>query len=64
MATAFGTSVLVWQHLLGVELYWVILPLAPSCCWATTFEEAIHSGIIRSMAGSGSVVTAGAWWSP
>jgi uncharacterized membrane protein YdfJ with MMPL/SSD domain len=25
---SFGISVLVWQHLVGVELYWVITPLA------------------------------------
>ena len=25
---SFGLSVLVWQHLLGIDLYWVILPLA------------------------------------
>jgi hypothetical protein len=28
LGASFGMSVLVWQHLQGVELYWVILPLA------------------------------------
>ena len=68
----FGLSVLVWQHLMGVDLYWVILPLAVILLLAvgsdynlllvSRFKEEIHAGIntgiIRSMAGSGSVVTA------
>jgi RND superfamily putative drug exporter len=28
LGASFGMPVLVWQHILGVELYWVILPLA------------------------------------
>jgi RND superfamily putative drug exporter len=53
---------------MGVELYWVILPLAVILLLAvrsdynlllvSRFKEEIHAGIIRSMAGSGSVVTA------
>jgi RND superfamily putative drug exporter len=72
VALSFGVSVLVWQHLLGVELYWVILPLAVILLLAvgsdynlllvSRFKEeiraGINTGIIRSMAGSGSVVTA------
>jgi putative drug exporter of the RND superfamily len=72
LGASFGVSVLVWQHLLGVELYWVILPLAVILLLAvgsdynlllvSRFKEEIHAGIntgiIRSMAGSGSVVTA------
>ena len=72
LGASFGISVLVWQHLLGVELYWVILPLAVILLLAvgsdynlllvSRFKEEIHAGIntgiIRSMAGSGSVVTA------
>jgi hypothetical protein len=72
MGVSFGVSVLVWQHLLGVDLYWVILPLAVILLLAvgsdynlllvSRFKEEIHAGIntgiIRSMAGSGSVVTA------
>jgi RND superfamily putative drug exporter len=72
LGASFGMSVLVWQHLLGVELYWVILPLAVILLLAvgsdynlllvSRFKEEIHAGIntgiIRSMAGSGSVVTA------
>jgi len=72
LGASFGISVLVWQHLLGVELYWVILPLAVILLLAvgsdynlllvSRFKEELHAGlntgIIRSMAGSGSVVTA------
>ncbi|MFG1930001.1 RND family transporter [Mycobacterium sp. NPDC048908] len=72
LGASVGVSVLVWQHLLGVELYWVILPLAVILLLAvgsdynlllvSRFKEEIHAGIntgiIRSMAGSGSVVTA------
>ena len=72
LGASFGLSVLVWQHLLGVDLYWVILPLAVILLLAvgsdynlllvSRFKEEIHAGlntgIIRSMAGSGSVVTA------
>ena len=72
LGASFGMSVLVWQHLMGVELYWVILSLAVILLLAvgsdfnlllvSRFKEEIHAGIntgiIRSMAGSGSVVTA------
>jgi len=64
--------VLVWQYLLGIELYWVVLALAIILLLAvgsdynllliSRFKEEIHAGlktgIIRAMAGSGSVVTA------
>src|SRR5215208_2818329 len=72
LGASFGLSVLVWQHLLGVELYWVILPLAVILLLAvgsdynlllvSRFKEEIHAGIntgmTRSMAGSGSVANA------
>jgi RND superfamily putative drug exporter len=72
LGASFGVSVLVWQHLLGIDLYWVILPLAVILLLAvgsdynlllvSRFKEeigaGINTGIIRSMAGSGSVVTA------
>jgi putative drug exporter of the RND superfamily len=71
LGASFGVSVLVWQHLFGIDLYWVILPLAVILLLAvgsdynlllvSRFKEEIHAGIntgiIRSMAGSGSVVT-------
>ena len=72
LGASVGISVLVWQHLLGIDLYWVILPLAVILLLAvgsdynlllvSRFKEEMHAGIntgiIRSMAGSGSVVTA------
>src|SRR3954454_12462788 len=72
LGASVGLSVLLWQHLLGIPLYWVILPLAVILLLAvgsdynlllvSRFKEeigaGINTGIIRSMAGSGSVVTA------
>ena len=72
LGASFGLSVLVWQYMFGIPLYWVILPLAVILLLAvgsdynlllvSRFKEEIHAGIntgiIRSMAGSGSVVTA------
>src|SRR6267142_6927617 len=71
LGASFGLSVLVWQHLMGFDLYWVILPLAVILLLAvgsdynlllvSRFKEEIHAGIntgiIRSMAGTGAVVT-------
>ncbi len=72
LGASFGLSVLVWQYMFGFPLYWVILPLSVILLLAvgsdynlllvSRFKEEIHAGIntgiIRSMAGSGSVVTA------
>jgi len=72
LGALFGLSVLVWQYIFGVPLYWVVLALAVILLLAvgsdynlllvSRFQEEIHAGlktgIIRSMAGSGSVVTA------
>ena len=71
LGASFGLSVLVWQYMFGVPLYWVILPLAVILLLAvgsdynlllvSRFKEEIHAGlntgIIRSMGGTGSVVT-------
>lgn len=71
LGTSFGLSVLVWQDLLGIKLYWVVLALSVIILLAvgsdynllliSRFKEEIHAGlktgIIRAMAGSGSVVT-------
>jgi putative drug exporter of the RND superfamily len=71
LGASFGLSVLVWQYLFGIKLYWVVLALAVILLLAvgsdynllliSRFREEIHAGIktgiIRSMAGSGSVVT-------
>jgi putative drug exporter of the RND superfamily len=71
LGASFGLSVLVWQYMFGIKLYWVVLALAVLLLLAvgsdynllliSRFKEEIHAGlktgIIRSMAGSGSVVT-------
>ncbi|HEU0190163.1 MAG TPA: MMPL family transporter [Mycobacterium sp.] len=72
LGASFGLSVLFWQDILGIELYWVVLALAVILLLAvgsdynllliSRFKEEIHAGlntgIIRAMAGSGAVVTA------
>jgi RND superfamily putative drug exporter len=71
LGASFGLSVLVWQDILGIQLYWVVLALAVILLLAvgsdynllliSRFKEEIgaglNTGIIRAMAGSGSVVT-------
>jgi RND superfamily putative drug exporter len=72
LGASFGLSVLIWQHLLGIELYWIVLALAIIILLAvgsdynllvvSRFKEEIgaglNTGLIRTMAGTGSVVTA------
>jgi RND superfamily putative drug exporter len=72
LGASFGLSVLVWQYMFGIKLYWVVLALAIILLLAvgsdynllliSRFKEEIRAGlktgIIRAMAGSGSVVTA------
>jgi len=71
LGASFGLSVLVWQYMFGIQLYWVVLALAVILLLAvgsdynllliSRFKEEIaaglKTGIIRAMAGSGSVVT-------
>jgi RND superfamily putative drug exporter len=71
LGASFGLSVLLWQHILGIQLYWVVLVLSVIVLLAvgsdynlllvSRFKEELHhgmkTGIIRAMAGSGSVVT-------
>jgi RND superfamily putative drug exporter len=72
LGASFGLSVLLWQYILGIRLYWVVLALAVILLLAVgsdynllliaRFKEEIraglNTGIIRAIAGSGSVVTA------
>jgi putative drug exporter of the RND superfamily len=72
IAAAFGLSVLIWQDLLGFSIHWVVAALSVIILLAvgsdynlllvSRFKEEIHAGlktgIIRSMAGTGGVVTA------
>lgn len=70
-ASALGVSVLLWQHLLGLPLHWAVAPMAFIALVAvgTDYnlllalrirEEAVAglgTGLIRSFAGTGGVVT-------
>src|SRR5246127_2962003 len=70
-AGAFGLSVLVWQHLIGLHLYWLILPLAFIILVAVgsdynllliaRVKEELHAGLntglIRALGSTGGVVT-------
>jgi putative drug exporter of the RND superfamily len=71
LGTSFGLSVLIWQHILGTQLHWMILAMSVIILLAvgsdynlllvSRFKEEIHAGIntgiIRSMGGTGAVVT-------
>src|ERR1043166_7969532 len=72
LGASFGLSVLIWQDIFGIELFWIVLALAVILLLAvgsdynllliSRFKEEIgaglNTGIIRAMAGSGAVVTA------
>jgi RND superfamily putative drug exporter len=71
LGASFGLSVLIWQHILGIELHWMVLAMSVIILLAVgadynlllvaRFKEEIHAGlntgIIRAMGGTGSVVT-------
>lgn len=70
-AGAFGLSVLVWQHLIGLHLHWLVLPLTFIILVAVGSDynllliarakEEIHAGLntglIRALGSTGGVVT-------
>ena len=72
LGASFGLSVLVWQDIFGIKLYWICLALSVIILLAvgsdynllliSRFREEIHAGLktgtIRAMAGTGAVVTA------
>jgi RND superfamily putative drug exporter len=72
LAASFGLSVLIWQHIIGIELHWLVMAMSVIILLAvgadynlllvSRLKEEIHAGvntgIIRAMGGSGSVVTA------
>jgi RND superfamily putative drug exporter len=72
LGAAFGLSVLIWQHILGIPLNWVVLAMSVIILLAvgsdynlllvSRMKEEIHAGIntgiIRAMGGTGKVVTA------
>jgi RND superfamily putative drug exporter len=71
LGTSFGLSVLIWEHIIGIPLHWMVLAMSVIILLAvgsdynlllvSRFKEEIHAGIktgiIRSMAGTGAVVT-------
>jgi RND superfamily putative drug exporter len=72
IAASFGLSVLIWQDLFGIKIHWLVMLLTVMILLAvgsdynlllvSRFKDEIHAGlktgIIRSMAGTGGVVTA------
>ncbi len=72
LGASVGLSVLLWQYIFGIHLFWIVVPLAIILLLAvgadynllliSRFEEEMHAGlrtgIIRAMAGTGRVVTA------
>jgi putative drug exporter of the RND superfamily len=70
-AGAFGLSILVWQHLIGLHLHWLVLPLTFIILVAVgsdynlllinRVKEEIHAGLntglIRALGSTGGVVT-------
>ncbi|GJF13150.1 membrane protein [Mycolicibacterium cyprinidarum] len=72
LGASFGLSVLIWQHIIGIELHWMVLAMSVIILLAvgadynlllvSRIKEEIHAGLntgmIRAMGGSGSVVTA------
>ncbi|MCH9666319.1 MAG: MMPL family transporter [Actinomycetia bacterium] len=72
LGASFGLSVLIWQHIIGIELHWMVFAMAVivllgvgadyNLLLVSRLKEEIHAGvgtgIIRAMGGSGSVVTA------
>jgi putative drug exporter of the RND superfamily len=71
IAASFGLSVLIWQDLFNFKIHWIVMALSVIILLAvgsdynlllvSRFKEEIHAGlktgIIRSMAGTGTVVT-------
>jgi RND superfamily putative drug exporter len=72
LGASFGLSVLVWQHVLGIQLQFMVMAMAVIILLAVGADynlllvarlkeelpAGINTGIIRAMGGSGSVVTA------
>jgi RND superfamily putative drug exporter len=71
LGASFGLSVLLWQHLLGIDLQFMVMAMAVIILLAVGADynlllvarmkeeipAGINTGIIRAMGGSGSVVT-------
>lgn len=71
LGASFGLSVLVWQHILGINLHWMVLAMSVIILLAVgsdynlllvsrmkeELSAGISTGIIRAMGGSGKVVS-------
>ncbi|MGE2727105.1 RND family transporter [Mycolicibacterium pulveris] len=71
LGASFGLSILIWQHILGIDLHWMVMAMSVIILLAVgadynlllvaRLKEELHAGIntgiIRAMGGSGSVVT-------
>ncbi|MCA2245824.1 MMPL family transporter [Mycobacterium sp. WUMAC-067] len=71
LSASFGLSILLWQHIVGIPLHWMVLPMSVIILLAvgsdynlllvSRMKEEIHAGLstgmIRAMVGTGSVVT-------
>ncbi len=71
LGASFGLSVLIWQYIFGIELYWMVLPMSVIVLLAVGSDYnlllvsrmkeeiagGINTGIIRAMGGTGKVVT-------
>ena len=72
LGAAFGLSVLIWQHILGIHLHWLVLAMSViillgvgsdyNLLLVSRMKEemgaGLNTGIIRAMGGTGKVVTA------
>ena len=72
LGASFGLSVLVWQHLLGIPINWVVLAMSVIVLLAVGSDYnlllvsrmreelagGLNTGLIRAMGGTGRVVTA------
>jgi transport protein len=70
-AGAFGLSVLMWQHLIGLHLHWLVLPITFIILVAVGSDynlllisrvkeelgAGLHTGLIRALGSTGGVVT-------
>ncbi|MCX6482026.1 MAG: RND family transporter [Mycobacterium sp.] len=71
LGASFGLSLLLWQHMLGIKLHWIVLPMSVIVLLAVGSDynlllvarmkeelaAGINTGIIRAMGGTGKIVT-------
>lgn len=71
LGASFGLSVLIWQHILGIDLHWLVLAMSVIILLAVGSDynlllvsrmkeeigAGLNTGIIRAMGGTGKVVT-------